>query len=73
MPVVGFLSIASRDGYTERLRGFRQGLREVGYVEGQNVAIDYRWAENQSDRLPTLVADLLRRPVAVMSDQHPAA
>ena len=51
-PVIGFLSARSPDGYGERLRGFRQGLRETGYVEGENVSIEYRWAENQNDRLP---------------------
>ena len=52
LPVVGYLNPASPDGYTERLRGFRQGLKDTGYVEGVNVAIEYRWAENQFDRLP---------------------
>ena len=66
MPVVGFLSGTSLDGFTERLRAFRQGLKEVGYVEGENVAIEYRWAENQLDRLPALVGDLVRKQVAVI-------
>jgi putative ABC transport system substrate-binding protein len=52
MPVIGFLSGASPDGFTERLRAFRQGLKETGYVEGENVALEYRWAEN-SCRLPS--------------------
>ena len=58
MPVVGFLNTASPDGYTERLRAFRLGLKDTGYVEGENVAIEYRWAENQSDRLAELAADV---------------
>jgi putative ABC transport system substrate-binding protein len=53
MPVIGFLSSASPDLYSDRLRTFRQGLKETGYVEGQNVEIEYRWAESQNDRLPT--------------------
>ena len=54
MPVIGFLSSASPDEYAIRLRAFRQGLKEAGYVEGQNVAIEYRWAEDQYNRLPAL-------------------
>src|SRR5262252_7300299 len=58
MPVMGFLNSQSPEGYTERLLGFRQGLKETGYVERENVMIEYRWAENQMDRLPELAADL---------------
>jgi putative ABC transport system substrate-binding protein len=57
MPVVGFLNSQTPDQNAERLRGFRQGLKEVGFVEGDNVAIEFRWADNQLDRLPVLAAD----------------
>ena len=67
MPVVGLLDQRSPDALGDRLRGFRQGLRESGFVEGQNVTIEYRWAENKSDRLPDLAADLVRRQVAVIA------
>src|SRR5262245_26483453 len=66
MPVIGFLHPASPDTYTDRLRAFRQGLKETGFVEGENVAVEYRWAENQFDRLPALATELVRRPVAVI-------
>jgi putative ABC transport system substrate-binding protein len=66
MPVIGFLHPASPDTFADRVRGFRQGLKETGFVEGQNVAIEYRWAESQYDRLPGLAADLVRRQVDVI-------
>jgi putative tryptophan/tyrosine transport system substrate-binding protein len=66
MPVIGFLHPASPDTYADRLRAFRQGLKEAGFVEGENVAVEYRWAENQFDRLPELATELVRRPVAVI-------
>jgi putative ABC transport system substrate-binding protein len=67
LPVIGFLSSASPDLYANRLRAFRQGLKEAGYVEGQNVAIEYRWAESQNDRLPALAAELVQRHVDVIA------
>src|SRR5262245_31090100 len=67
MPVIGFLDSRPPDGMTERVRAFRQGLKETDIVEGENVAIEYRWAENQIDRLPALAADLARRRVAVIA------
>jgi putative tryptophan/tyrosine transport system substrate-binding protein len=67
MPVIGMLDSRSPDALMDRLRGFRQGLKDTGYVEGENVAIEYRWAENQFDRLPALAAELVRRRVAVIT------
>jgi putative ABC transport system substrate-binding protein len=67
MPVIGFLSPFSPEGHSERTRGFRQGLAGTGYVEGANLAIEYRWAEDQFDRLPAMAAELARRQVAVIA------
>jgi len=66
MPVVGFLDSRPSDAMSDRLRAFRQGLKDIGYVDGENVAIMHRFADNQVDRLPELAADLVRRQVAVM-------
>jgi putative ABC transport system substrate-binding protein len=66
LPVIGFLSNASPDLFSIRLRAFSLGLEEAGYAEGQNVAVEFRWAENQNDRLPALAADLVHRQVAVI-------
>jgi len=67
MPLVGFLNPTSPDPNVDLLRAFRQGLKETGYVEGENVAIEYRWAENQIDRMPALAAELVRKQVAVIA------
>jgi len=67
MPVVGFLDATSSSGAEGRVRSFRQGLKESGYLEGDNVAIVHRWAEGQADRLPVLAADLIRQHVAVLA------
>jgi putative tryptophan/tyrosine transport system substrate-binding protein len=67
MPVIGFLDPTSHDTYAERLRAFRQGLKDTGYVESENVMMFYRSAENQFDRLPELAADLVRRQVTVIA------
>jgi putative ABC transport system substrate-binding protein len=64
LPIVGFLGSASADEYAMRLRAFREGLKEGGYIEGQNVVIEYRWAEGQNSRLPALAAELVHRQVA---------
>jgi len=71
MPVIGFLDTRSPDAMTDRLRAFREGPKDSGYVERENVAIEYRWAENQLDRLPELAADLVQRRVAVIAASIP--
>src|SRR6516162_10657012 len=67
MPVIGFLNSASPEVFADRLRAFHQGLKNTGFVEGENVAIAYRWAENQFDRLPELAAELVRQQVKVIA------
>src|SRR5215468_9039571 len=73
VPAIGFLHPASLEAFAENLRGFRQGLKETGYVEGENVAFEFRWANGQLDRLPELAADLVRRRVAVIATASPPA
>jgi putative ABC transport system substrate-binding protein len=66
IPVIGFLSSASPKAYAGRVAGFRKGLNESGYIDGQNVAIEFRWAQGQYDRLPVFAADLVQQNVAVI-------
>jgi ABC-type uncharacterized transport system substrate-binding protein len=73
MPVIGLLHPTSPDTLADRLRGFHRGLKDIGYVEGDNVTIVYRWAEGQNDRLPALAAELVRRQVSVIAVFGPAA
>jgi putative tryptophan/tyrosine transport system substrate-binding protein len=67
MPVIGFLNSGTPEGFAPMVVAFRQGLNTVGYIEGQNVQIEYRWAQNQYDRLPALAAELVHRPVDVIA------
>src|SRR5262245_1147528 len=67
VPVVGFLNSGSPELFTARVAAFRQGLNDAGFVEGRNVAIEYRWAQGQYDRLPALASDLVHRQVAVIA------
>jgi putative ABC transport system substrate-binding protein len=71
IPLVAFLNSGSPDGYAPMVAGFREGLREAGYVEGQNVTIEFRWAEGQYERVPAIAADLIRRHVAVFVANTP--
>ena len=67
MPVVGFINAASAQRYKRQLAAFLRGLREMGYVDGHNVVVEYRWADDQTDQLPAMAADLVRRQVAVIA------
>src|SRR5262245_32192664 len=74
MPVIGFLGSDSPEFYTDRLRAFHDGLKETGHVEGQNFAIEYRWAQGRNDRLPELAKELVRhRPAAIVTSTTPSA
>jgi putative tryptophan/tyrosine transport system substrate-binding protein len=72
LPIVGFLNSSSADGYAVMAAAFKQGLKQAGRVEGQNVTIEYRWADNVYDRLPALAAELVSRRVAVIVANGPA-
>src|SRR5262245_25091216 len=73
MPAIGFLNPTFIESNADRLRGFHRGLKDAGYVDGENVAVVYRWAEGQNDRLPELAAELVRRQVSVIACFTPAA
>src|SRR5438309_1353300 len=66
LPTMGFVGSDSPDPYADRLRAFRLGLKSTGFIDGQNVAVEYRWAEGRNDKLPTVTADLVRRQVTVI-------
>src|SRR6476646_3767501 len=72
-PVIGFLRSTSSADSVHLVGAFRHGLKQAGYVEGQNVTIEYAWADNQLDRLPALVAELLRRPATMIVGNTPSA
>jgi putative tryptophan/tyrosine transport system substrate-binding protein len=72
LPVVGFLNSASADGYASMAAAFKRGLKEAGYAEGQNVTVEYRWADNQYERLPGLAADLVNIRVNVIFANSPS-
>ncbi len=71
-PVVGFLNSASADTYADQVAAFRQGLKDLGFVDGQNITIEYRWAAGRYDRLSDMAADLVRREAAVIAVNTPA-
>jgi putative ABC transport system substrate-binding protein len=71
MPLIGFVNSASSDGYAPMVAAFRQGLKETGYVEGQSVAIEYRWANGQYDRVPAMAAEMARHQAAVIVANTP--
>jgi ABC-type uncharacterized transport system substrate-binding protein len=73
IPVIGFLHAASPDGNADRVRAFRQGLKDAGFVEGESVVVEYRWGDNQIDRLPALAADLVRRVAVIAAVTNTAA
>ena len=73
IPVIGFLNSTSFDGYRPMLNAFRQGLQDSGYIEGRNVAIEYRWAEGRNDRLSAMAAELVRRQVTVIAAMNTAS
>jgi ABC-type uncharacterized transport system substrate-binding protein len=72
MPVIGFLNGGSSDGYVAQVAGFHQGLKEAGYIDGQNVKIEYRWADDLYDRLPAMAIDLVRHEVTAILANTPA-